>query len=148
MNALLIGEDARGLKEGIPDCAELRLGLGQGPGTGPLDDAMTMRTCYALDAADKLVDIADLSRDTRHLLGPYRCSACKSPVIPALGERVSHYFRHRRDRECHGETYLHKTAKLAFLEAFTAAVAAARPYPVQRPRSVVCRRHEGEFGLT
>lgn len=109
---------------------------------------MTLRTRFALNAEDTLVDIADLSRDTRHLLGPFRCAACKSPVIPALGEKVAHYFRHRRDRECHGETYLHRTAKFAFLEAFTKAVAEGRPYPVQRPRPVVCRRHEEEFGLS
>ena len=109
---------------------------------------MVLRYRYAEDEASQLVDVQLLTRDTRHILGPYRCLSCGDRLIPALGEKVAHHFRHKTEQACNRETYLHRTAKLVFLEAFMAAVASGRPYLVHRPRAEVCRRHEARFGKT
>lgn len=107
---------------------------------------MVQRYRYAEDEAGQFVDVQLLTRDTRHILGPYKCLSCGDRVIPSLGERVTHHFRHKQERACSGETYLHEAGKLAFLEAFQAAVAHGRPYPVQRLREEACRRHEAQSG--
>ncbi len=70
----------------------------------------------ALDEAGNLVYIDDVNVENRdqHI---YRCPVCKGAMIPALGEKNTHHFRHDGEH-CSYESYLHTIAKLRFKDAF------------------------------
>lgn len=70
----------------------------------------------ALDEDGNLIYIDDLSEGTRDQHS-YRCPYCNGPMIPVLGKKNTHHFRHDGEH-CSYESYLHKLAKLRLKEAF------------------------------
>lgn len=107
-----------------------------------------MQYRYTLGANNRLVDISDLTKETRHDLGPYKCLDCGDEMEPALGDVKAHHFRHKHSRECNRETYLHNAAKHAVFESFNDAVEAGKPFHMSRKRPIICRKYEQEFGKT
>jgi len=70
----------------------------------------------ALDEADNLVYIDDVNEENRNQHN-YRCPSCKGPMIPVLGKKNTHHFRHDVEH-CSYESYLHELAKIRFKDAF------------------------------
>ncbi len=58
---------------------------------------------YAVGEAGQFLDVRHLFRDTCHMLGPYKCLSSSDWVIPSMGNRVAHHFRHKQDRACRGK---------------------------------------------
>ena len=63
---------------------------------------------YALDENGDVIHISKIDVSNRHNV--YRCISCGSELIPVLGEKNVHHFRHKTDI-CSYESYLHKAAK-------------------------------------
>ena len=70
----------------------------------------------ALDEDGKLIYIDELREETR-AQHTYRCPYCNGTMIPVLGKKNTHHFRHDGEH-CSYESYLHKLAKLRLKDAF------------------------------
>lgn len=70
---------------------------------------------FAVSPLGRLVAARDLPK---HAKGPFRCAACRSPVILKQGEVKAWYFSHRPGSDCAKgfETALHMLAKQILLE--------------------------------
>ena len=70
---------------------------------------------YALDDSGGVIHISEVNEGNRH--NKYYCVSCGCELIPALGKKNAHHFRHKVDT-CSYETYLHKLAKKKLKEKF------------------------------
>jgi len=70
---------------------------------------------YALDDSGGVIHISEVNEGNRR--NKYYCISCGCELIPALGKKNAHHFRHKVDT-CSYETYLHKLAKKKLKEKF------------------------------
>ncbi len=63
-----------------------------------------------------IVNIDKVTGESRH--EQYFCIGCEREMIPVLGDKREHHFRHKEDCECNGETYLHNYAKNYIKQVF------------------------------
>lgn len=75
---------------------------------------------YALDENEKLISIEELTEENRRK-HTFKCISCKNELVPNLGKIRRHYFSHKADCACSGETYRHNLAKLMFEANFYSA---------------------------
>ena len=75
---------------------------------------------YALKSDQiTLIHIEEVNEETRH--EGFICLSCGEELIPVLGKKRRHHFRHKEknpNRQCYYETYLHKLAKKILLLRF------------------------------
>ncbi len=75
---------------------------------------------YALKSDKKtLIHIEEVNEEIRH--DGFFCLSCGEELIPVLGKKRRHHFRHKEknpNRECYYESYLHKLAKKILLLRF------------------------------
>lgn len=73
---------------------------------------------YANNELGERVNIADVTDEYRKAHTFY-CIVCGDVMIASIkeGHRVRH-FKHKNNKECNGETYLHQLAKLLFKESY------------------------------
>ena len=109
---------------------------------------MGARYRYATDRDDRLLAIEDLPREARHTRAPYRCIGCDRELIPKMGSVVAHHFAHRYEQACAGETYLHRLAKLTFIENYQRCLAENRPFILSWTRTLRCNHLQGELGFS
>jgi hypothetical protein len=109
---------------------------------------MGARYRYATDRDGRLLGIDELPREDRRTRAPFSCVGCGKELIPRLGSVVSHHFAHKYDQTCAGETYLHRLAKLAFLESYRRCLAEGQPYFLSYTRQERCNHFRKEFGFT
>ncbi len=88
---------------------------------------------YALEKDGTLIHI---SKAVRSRL--YYCPGCKKTLTPILGEVKAKHFRHAEEC-CSLETYLHKTAKLAFFHCYKSAISSDKPISLELYRNVSCQ---------
>lgn len=72
---------------------------------------MIARDCfyrYALGSDGRRIHISKVNESNRH--NGYRCVSCGCELIPVLGEKKEHHFRHKTDA-CSYESYIHKLWK-------------------------------------
>ena len=100
---------------------------------------------YATLEDGSLIAIDALNRENRRSFGRFFCFSCKRELIPALGEKVRHHFKHKKDKnaktECNFETYLHKAAKYALAGFFNDAVREGRPFNLVRKQPLLCEEN-------
>jgi hypothetical protein len=108
---------------------------------------MGARYRYALDRDKRLLPIEELKPETRRLRAPYSCIGCECELVPKLGGVVAHHFAHKSEQTCAGETYLHRLAKLAFLEVYQQCLAESRPFIFSWRRAMRCNHFENELGF-
>ena len=87
-----------------------------------------VKTAFALSGNGALVNIRDASRDQS-----YSCPGCSESVIPVMGDNTAWHYRHMTN-VCSYETYLHRTAKIAFYERAATSVV----LPLVLEREVIC----------
>jgi hypothetical protein len=109
---------------------------------------MGARYRYAADRDDQLLAIEDLSREARRTRAPYRCIGCERELIPKMGSVVAHHFAHKFEHACAGETYLHRLAKLAFIENYRRCLSENRPVILAWTRTRRCNHFQGELGFS
>lgn len=68
---------------------------------------------YALNNEGRLVPVSEVNETNRH--NGYKCVSCGCELIPALGKKNAHHFRHKTD-VCSYESYIHKLWKQYFYE--------------------------------
>lgn len=63
---------------------------------------------YAVDDTGETVHVSTVNETNRH--AGYRCISCGGVLIPVLGKKNAHHFRHKTD-ECSYESYIHQLWK-------------------------------------
>lgn len=63
---------------------------------------------YAVDDTGETIHVSTVNETNRH--AGYRCLSCGGEVIPVLGKKNAHHFRHKTD-ECSYESYIHQLWK-------------------------------------
>jgi len=71
-----------------------------------------LKVPYALDELDRLCSPVEAEKGK-----PYRCPACKQPVILKKGQIKKPHFAHKADNNCNQETIIHQTAKILIKRA-------------------------------
>lgn len=72
---------------------------------------MMKDTFYQYAICDgQLVHIDDVTEENRHS-SKYYCINCNHEMVPVLGRKKRHHFRHKASETCNWETYLHKLSK-------------------------------------
>ena len=92
---------------------------------------------YCIDEEKKLVNINDLTPETRHEHNWY-CLQCGKEMVANLGTKRAKYFSHKAETACDGESYLHKLAKYRIREKFESADI----FPITFVRSIPCDQQE------
>jgi len=116
-------------------------GAARGPG------ADTSRFVKGTD--DALVDISHVNPEDRYARGPYHCLSCGHVMVPALGKRRLHHFKHKAGRpgNCSNESYFHLLAKLTLFASLQRAIEGIEPFLILREAPGICSRHEKSFGV-
>lgn len=87
---------------------------------------------YSKGKKGDLIDVTILSEKNRHDFGPYYCLGCEAEIIPILGKKKAHHFRHKVETSsCAHETYLHHAAKMSVAEGFRRAKSEAQIYSLR-----------------
>lgn len=63
---------------------------------------------HAIDKNGKLIHVSAVTESSRH--DGYRCVSCSGELVPVLGKKNAHHFRHKTDA-CGYESYIHKLWK-------------------------------------
>ena len=74
----------------------------------------------------ELVNIQQVRYEKERLFR-YYCPNCKDEMIPILGEKREHHFRHKV-QPCRYETYLHSLAEKTFLDEYRKCLAEGKPF--------------------
>lgn len=100
------------------------------------------------DAA--LVEISEINSEERYARGPYHCLSCGHVMVPALGARRRHHFKHKAGRpdNCTDESYFHRLAKMTLFASLKRAMDGEEPFLILREAPGICSRHEKSFGVT
>ncbi len=94
---------------------------------------------FSKDKNGNIVDVRGIRDSNRHELAPYTCLGCSAEMIPALGAKNAHHFRHKAETStCGRETYLHQAAKMAVAEAFQQAKLEKLPYSLRIEHTYAC----------
>ena len=70
---------------------------------------------HAIDKNGNLIHVSSVTEESRH--DGYRCVCCNGELVPALGNKNEHHFRHKTDA-CSYESYIHKIWKRRIKEIF------------------------------
>jgi hypothetical protein len=99
---------------------------------------------------DALFDISEVNPEERYARGPYYCLSCSHVMVPALGTRRRHHFKHKAGRpiNCTNESYFHLLAKMTLFASLKRALEGEEPFLIFREASGICSRHEKRFGVT
>ena len=63
---------------------------------------------HAIDKNGNLIHVSAVTEASRH--DGYRCVCCNGELVPVLGKKYAHHFRHKTDA-CSYESYIHKLWK-------------------------------------
>jgi hypothetical protein len=102
---------------------------------------------FAIGADGRLVDVMALTQESQSRR--FVCIACGQRLVAHLKDDLrARHFAHYRKGECASrESYLHRAAKLAFLEAFRDRRAAGKPFTVRLPVVDTCNALEKSLGI-
>ena len=80
--------------------------------------------------------------------GSYSCAGCERELIARVNGKIQRpHFGHKAIVECNGETYLHRVAKLAFVETFRNCQTENRPFFIRFSAPRICNRFKSLIGL-
>ena len=96
-------------------------------------DQYNIQYAYAVDEQNNLVHISQASK--KHI---YKCCGCKELLSPVQGNKMVHHFRHA-ESACSHESYLHKTAKLAFSCVFQLNKRINKPLNIELEKVITCK---------
>ena len=84
---------------------------------------------FAIDSADRIIDAEAFPDHAGSSL--YWCVSCGQELIAKVKGKIKRpHFAHKHQVECNGETYLHRLAKLAFLESYSECLREDAPFLV------------------
>jgi hypothetical protein len=97
---------------------------------------------FAIDSSDKIVDAKELRGQA--IPNPLWCVSCGQQLVAKVDGKIKQpHFAHKVQVECNGETYLHRLAKLAFLETYNQCIHEGVPYIVAISVPKRCERFNG-----
>ncbi len=104
-----------------------------------------VRYRFARSAGGALVDAVALAGSSDQ--ASYRCLSCEGPLVAKVNGTIRRpHFSHKADAECSGESYLHRLAKLAFIQTYRECLASGVPFEIELDRKVTCGRYERLLG--
>ena len=95
----------------------------------------TIQFKYALADDGEVVNITSLTLNDRR---DYGCIGCGNIVRPVLGQIRRKHFRHKVNKECSFETYLHKMGKFLFEKNYKECLQQKLQFIIEYPVSVLC----------
>lgn len=113
-------------------------------GNSNIKDTPKIAYKFALDAWRRLVHINEAERAT----GPFFCPACHAEMTARLGKVRVHHFAHLPGKACFPETYLHASAKEAFIRAYTGCLNFGRPFYLLLFQKVICKACEVDLDIS
>lgn len=97
---------------------------------------------YALDSKGRIVDAETLKGNV--IDDGLTCLSCEKSMIARVNGNIQRpHFGHKVKCECNGETYLHRTAKLAFQETYLDCLDSGTPFIVSFKTPRVCDKFKG-----
>lgn len=94
---------------------------------------------FAIDSADRIIDAEAFTPYSAS--GSYWCVSCGQELIAKVKGKIKRpHFAHKQQVECNGETYLHRLAKLAFLESYKECLQEEAPFLVSISMPKYCER--------
>lgn len=100
---------------------------------------------FARDADGTCRDIEHVSPTDR---GQFTCYGCTRPLVPHLGNKKAWHFQHKAaDAICGRETYLHRLAKAAFVEAYAERLHRRQPFYLDIPVPSTCTHYQQKLGF-
>ena len=88
---------------------------------------------YCLNENGELIHINSVNKENRREHS-YHCLECGQEMVPKIGKIKVPHFAHAADTACHGESYLHKLAKLRIRQKFTSS----NSFPISFSRDFTC----------
>jgi len=100
---------------------------------------------FAYNLQQNIIDIQTLSKENK--AGVFTCLGCEDELIPVLGKKNEHHFRHKviTENSCSIETYLHRLAKIKFYETYDKCLKEHKPFFIKMETYLVCDFYENEF---
>ena len=94
------------------------------------------RYLFGQDQSDNIVHIEDaFSKQI------YSCPGCNTRLVAYKKGKKQQHFKHYEAIACNGETYLHRTAKIAFYNWYLSKVSAGEPVTIKLKRKVRCKQY-------
>lgn len=101
---------------------------------------------YAYGPNNELIDVCNLTKENKSDYAPFNCIGCREELIPHLGQKIKHHFKHKKGCKCSGETYLHNLAKISFFQNYLNCLNNDTPYNLCIPQKAVCDKHKATLG--
>ncbi len=99
---------------------------------------------FAIDSGDKIIDAKELRGHS--IPNPLWCISCGQQLVAKVDGKIKQpHFAHKVQVECNGETYLHRLAKLAFLETYQQCIREGAPFTVVISGPKRCERFNGSI---
>lgn len=99
------------------------------------------RYLFGQDEANNLIHINDaISKQI------YCCPGCGTRLVAYKNGKKQQHFKHYEAIACNGETYLHRTAKIAFYNWYLSKVRSAEPVTIKLKRKVNCSQYSSISG--
>ncbi|ANV89124.1 hypothetical protein AWQ22_16165 (plasmid) [Picosynechococcus sp. PCC 7117] len=101
---------------------------------------------FAKGSDNQIIDINDLSRETKNTSKSFYCLGCNNEIIPVLGEKRVKHFRHKHvEQNCSQETYLHHLLKYLFYDVYSKFLESQEPFLIEIDVSNQCTHYQEEF---
>jgi len=97
-----------------------------------------IRYRYAFTIDNNVVDVQTLNRGDRYAQDSFTCIACKSPLLPHIGNKYQKHFTHYPGATCSEETYIHRLAKIIFYNRYTYCLTNKLPLSVKMDVVTTC----------
>lgn len=101
---------------------------------------------YAYGADQSIVDVHQLTPNSRYKFTPYICFGCGGELIPNLGKIKIKHFSHKASSSCSRETYLHKLSKDAFFRTYKKCLDEKKAFVLNSIFPATCNRFKKEIG--
>jgi hypothetical protein len=101
---------------------------------------------YACDSKNQVVYIGDLEKTDAIKQEVFTCISCENLLIPKLGKIRQKHFAHKYVQNCSGETYLHRLAKLVFVQEYQSCLDRKEPFYIELAIERECNAYEKHFG--
>jgi len=102
---------------------------------------------WAFDVQDNaIVHIERVDHSKRYR--EYTCLGCGEQLIPILGDKRVHHFRHYSDSTCSPETFLHSLGKWAFYDTYNQCLANDKPFTLKYRCHNICSHCQDMLGIT
>jgi len=101
---------------------------------------------YAYGSDQSIVDVHQLTPNSRYKFTPYICFGCGGELIPNLGKIKIKHFSHKASSSCSRETYLHKLSKDTFFRTYKKCLDNNKSFVLNSTFPAICNHYKNVVG--